>query len=189
MHAPPQLLRTDWLCKATNSSLDKNMTLPRRFSIRISRFKRVYKRTTIQQELARNSGKELAWKAGKGTCTDKKISQHHAYATPTDTSKRSRKTPQFWFATLRWAQQRAPWTRNAQGPRKMDSGSTLGPWRHLASTKRFMYTKAHERRRGRGEDLVLALPRDVRDHQNHAFRCRHPLKIQDPRIPLARSKK
>ena len=60
--------------------------------------------------------KELAWKAGKATCTYKKVSQKQAYATPTNTSKRSLKSQKIRFVTLRRAQQSAQLARNVQGP-------------------------------------------------------------------------
>ena len=44
------------------------------------------------------------------------------------------------------------------------------PWRHLASKKRIPYTKVHKRRKGRGGEVVLALPKEVQDYQKHAFR-------------------
>ena len=108
--ASPKQRRTNQICKATHLSLDKNTKLPKR----------------LQENF--NSLKEPAWKAGKSTWTNKKIFQKSAYASPTDTSKQSLKSPKIGFATLRQSQGSAQLARRARGPRKMVRGSTLeGP--------------------------------------------------------------
>ena len=89
MCAPPKLLRTNQICKATLPSLDTNTKLPQR----------------LQENT--KSLKEPAWKAGKGICTNKKISQKRAYATPTDSSIQALKSPKIGFATLRRGPQSA----------------------------------------------------------------------------------
>ena len=161
MCAPPKLHRTNQIYKASHPSLDKNMKLPKR----------------LQENT--KSLKEPAWKAGKSTYTKRKSPKTGPMPLRRTPRNGSENHPKSGLLPSAGHNKALSGPERPKDHKKWLAEAPLGPprgtskcsaWRHLASTKRFIYTKVHERRKGRGEDLVLALPRDVQDHQKYAFR-------------------